>query len=385
MTTQEGGSMKKYIVVSIVMVLMLVMGGSFVLAQPQDSATEEKPTFYRLIPGVYVNGWPRFTVHYPKDWTERIPLPGQLFLARAPGVTAGSGGGFGIYHFPNPLPLEGYVNIVAPFWSGYAKDVTIVNNKPSQLRDGTPAREVELKMVLNGLPCNWLGVATKKGDLHIHANVGPYKGKIGEDLKAIPYSLQYEPGKDEPVKVPLDVQEFLDRNCNDLLSHDLAKIMANYSDGFLNSGWRKGEMERFWMQRIGPITSVEVGITDFVAEGDKAHLAGFISRNGAKYVLKETSIIKENGEWKWYGNQRDPAPRPRKKSHVSSPRVRRTHEKVHRYISDHSHYIVSREFLRPGLCSRPRKGGETDFLPSRPRHLCERLATFHHHLSEGLG
>jgi hypothetical protein len=62
--------MKKLIVVSMIMVLILLMGSSFSPAHAQDIAKEEKPTFYRLTPGVYVNGWPRFTVTYPKNWVE---------------------------------------------------------------------------------------------------------------------------------------------------------------------------------------------------------------------------------------------------------------------------------------------------------------------------
>ena len=50
--------MKKPVIVSMIMALMLVMGGSFVLAQPQESATEEKPTFYLsidIMPGSDLN------------------------------------------------------------------------------------------------------------------------------------------------------------------------------------------------------------------------------------------------------------------------------------------------------------------------------------------
>jgi hypothetical protein len=53
--------MKKPIVVSVIMALMLLVWGLFALAHAQDPAKEEKPTFYRLTPGVYVNGWPRFS------------------------------------------------------------------------------------------------------------------------------------------------------------------------------------------------------------------------------------------------------------------------------------------------------------------------------------
>jgi hypothetical protein len=146
------------------------------------------------------------------------------------------------------------------------------------------------------------------GGILISANVW-HKGTIGEDLRAISYSLQYEPGKDEPVKLPPDIEEFLDKHNNDVLSHDVPKVMAHYSDKYLNSGTRKGEVERFWRQPIGLITSIKWTITDFVPMGDRAYLTGFtISNTFGKWPITETSIVKENGEWKWYGNQRDPAP-----------------------------------------------------------------------------
>jgi hypothetical protein len=144
--------------------------------------------------------------------------------------------------------------------------------------------------------------------LWIITGVQSPSGKIEEDLRAIPYSIKFEPEKDKPVKVPPDVQEFFDRHCNDLVSHDLTKFMNHYSDRFLNSGVKKGEMERFLRQRIGFTTSMEYRITDYIPAGDKAYLAGFSTFNGARWPLIPTSIIKENGEWKWYGNQRDVFP-----------------------------------------------------------------------------
>lgn len=83
----------------------------------------------------------------------------------------------------------------------------------------------------------------------------------------------------------------------------------DYSDRYLNSGLRKGEMERFWNVFIGRFTSYEVGITEFVPVGDRTlYLAGFASGPWGTSMLLETFVIKESGEWKWYGNQRDPAP-----------------------------------------------------------------------------
>jgi hypothetical protein len=153
-----------------------------------------------------------------------------------------------------------------------------------------------------------MALAVQKGDLQMHWYVFSFSGKIGEDLKAILYSIQYEPSKDKLVKVPPDVQEFLDRWRNDIVSHDVAKVMTHYSDRYLNSGVKKGDVKRDIGLFIGLTMSLKVGITDFVAAGDRAYLAGFVSLNGEKNMLRETSIIKENGEWKWYGNQRDVSP-----------------------------------------------------------------------------
>ena len=304
--------MKKSIIISVIMVLMFLAWDSFATANAQDPAKEEKPTFYRLTPGVYVNGWPRFTITYPKDWVERRPETVQTFRVSPPGpvgypallVSFGS----------IPLPFE----TLAESWfvkvlSLFNTEVALVSDEPSRLRDGTPAREFEIRMVRNGAPLNTLNLVTKKDDLvrivAVESAVEPVTGRIGKDLKAILYSIEFEPDKDKPVKLPPDVQEFLDKHGNDVLSHDVVKVMANYSDKYLNSGNRKGEVERIWRQNIGSITSQKATFTDFVPAGDRAYLTGFVIFNNLyKYPITETSIIKENGEWKWYGNQRDPAP-----------------------------------------------------------------------------
>jgi hypothetical protein len=293
--------MKKLIILSMIMALMLLTDSFFATAHAQETAKEEKPTFYRLTPGVYVNGYPRFTVCYPKDWVEYRPQVNIVFLAGAPDFSERL-----LIDVGHPYPLEKSADTVVNIFKNIgAKDVT-VSDKASQLKDGTPAREVEMKMILNGLPAYVFYLATKKGDMpQVGVNLISLK-VIGEDRRAIAYSLQYETGKDEPVKVPPDVQEFLDSWRNALVSHDIGKVMTHYSDRYLNSGTRKGELERVWRQVIGPVTSVEVGITDFEAAGDRAYLAGFSIFNRAKFMLQDTSIIKENGEWKFYGNQRDP-------------------------------------------------------------------------------
>ena len=299
--------MKKPIVVSVIMAFTLLTGGSFAPAHSQDLAKEEKPTFYRLIPGVYVNGWPRLTITYPKDWVERRPMPNETFRVSAPGPVPFPGF---VYAPPagNLPPLENWADFVASFFKDVAQDVTIIGDKPSQLRDGTPAREVELHMLLNGAPYNVMGLAAKKGDVMVNMGVESLNGKIGEDLKAILYSIEFQPDKDKPVKVPPDVQEFFDRFSSAMVAHDLAKVMSYWSDRYLYSGMRKQEVERWIRVLIDRITSFEIVTTDFVPAGDEAYLTGFTIAWWGKGSLLGTSIIKENGQWKWYGNQRDVSP-----------------------------------------------------------------------------
>ena len=300
--------MKKSIIVSVIVVLMLLAWGFFAPSHAQDPAKEEKPTFYRLTPGVYVNGWPRFTVTYPKDWVERRHDPQEAFHVSAPGPVPFPS----FVYAPPPLlyseTLDKWADFVASSFKNIAQDVTVISNKPSQLRDGTPARENELYMLLNGAPFNTMGLVAKKGDVLVNMAVRSRSGRIGEDLKAILYSIEFQLDKDKPVKVRPDVQEFLDKYSNDIVSHDVAKVMAHYSDKYLNSGVRKGEMEKTFRQWIGLWMSHKVTITEFVPAGDRAYLTGFAIINQVPIQIIYTSINKENGEWKWYGNQRDVSP-----------------------------------------------------------------------------
>jgi len=299
--------MKRLIVLPLVMAAMFLAWGSVAPARAQDSAKDDKPTFYHLVPGTYVNGWPRFTVHYPRHWVERHPMPQEFFRASAPGPVPSPAF---VYApgAPNRPPLDKFAEYVASMFKNMATDVTIISDKPSRLRDGTPAREFELRMLLNGAPDNVMGLVAQKGDVLVNMGVDSPNGKIGEDLKAIIYSIEFEPDKDKPVKVPPDVQEFLDKHSNDIVSHDLAKVMTHYSDRYLNSGEKKGEVERFWRWMIGSVTSISGAVTDFVPAGDKAYLAGFVTGNFGIAQTRETSIIREGGEWKWYGNQREVVP-----------------------------------------------------------------------------
>ena len=93
------------------------------------------------------------------------------------------------------------------------------------------------------------------------------------------------------------------------MAHDMDKIISGFSDRYLHSGMRKGEVRRWIKLSVDRLTSFEIVITDFVPAGDTAYLAGHVDSNlGKGGSLFSTSIIKEAGQWRWYGNQRDAAP-----------------------------------------------------------------------------
>jgi hypothetical protein len=300
--------MKRLIVLTLIMASLSLTVGILVPSFAQSPAADDTPTFYRLVPGTYVNGWPRFTITYPKEWVERAHGPFEIFRASAPGPAPYPA--FAYAPVPN-IPLDDLVTGIVSTFKRAALEVTLVSDKVTQLRDGTTARELVLHMLMNGEPFDVMGFFTKKGGLIVNMGVESRSGIMGDDLKAILYSIKFEPEKDRPVdvvRVPLGVREFLDEHCRASVAHDITPIMAGYSDKYLNSGMRKGEIERFLRPFVGRLTSFEMVITDFVLDGDRAYIAGFVQNNLGTATLAETSLIKENGKWKWYGNQREVAP-----------------------------------------------------------------------------
>jgi hypothetical protein len=144
--------------------------------------------------------------------------------------------------------------------------------------------------------------------------MGNDQGTIGDDLKRIAYSLNVSQGKPQPAKLPPDVQAFLDKYSKDVDSGDAAKVMTNFSDRYLYNGMKKGDQELWY--RYSPmspltagVTSATVTVTMIEPQGDKAYLAGFYGgklKSGPPGIspIADNQIIKENGEWKWYGNQK---------------------------------------------------------------------------------
>ena len=279
--------MKNFVAVSLIMAGMVLIGGFFTFTQAQSSGIDAKPTVISPTPGLYVNGWPPFTVSYPKDWAEqRVQGPGEVFRAAALRPPLPPSPTLAVVTFGNSADISGAANMLAGIFGSIGfKDVKVLYDKPSKLQDGTPAQEAEIEFVPPNAPkINGFLLTTKKDGAWIMITMYGDKGMIGEDVKSIAYSLKVSQGKQEPVKVPPDVQAFLDKWNSDIDSHDVARIMSNLSDQFRQSGMDKKAVEGWF--RTGPDSPVQLGITSaattvtiFEPQGDKAYLAGFQTGN----------------------------------------------------------------------------------------------------------
>ena len=70
--------MKKLIVLAIIMGVMVLVAA---LAHAQAPASDLKPTLIIPTPGLYVDGWPAFTVPYPKEWGRCLKQGRDLLFA----------------------------------------------------------------------------------------------------------------------------------------------------------------------------------------------------------------------------------------------------------------------------------------------------------------
>jgi hypothetical protein len=313
--------MKELIAISLLTAVMLLTGGFVGPAQAQSPSQDLKPTFISQTPGLFVNGWPAFTVSYPKEW-EQVPnpAPGPVFSAGLPRPDLRPG-----THIPlltidvmtSFLSLEEWAKMWIPSFLEFGTDLKVLSDKPSQLQDGTPAREVEFEYVdkASGHKVNDFILMMKNELTWVAIHLFNNQGRTGEDLKRIAYSLTFQPDREKPVQVPADVRAFLDMYCVDLMSHDVKTIMEHFSDRLLHSGGGKAAVEQYFRNDpTSPIhtdvISEEATVTVFEPRGDKAYIDGFYlekikgDANSRKMPMRSEQIINEHGEWKWYGNRK---------------------------------------------------------------------------------
>jgi hypothetical protein len=316
---------KRLIVVSLI-TFIVMLGGIFPApAQAQSPGTDLKPTFISPTPGIYVNGWPAFTVSYPKEWVELPKVgPGGGFMAGLVRPDSYPSPTLSISMVLNPRPLEDWKGLLSILTNIFT-DIKVLSEKPSQLKDGNPAWEVVLELVPKidpaGRPIenpskqDFLYLATKKDLVRVSISLSGDRGKLGEGWKNIAYSLTFQPDREKPVLVPTDVRAFLDMYCADIVSRDIRLIMAHFSDRIRHSGANKIVYEQFFRNDpFSPLQrrtiSCEATVTFFEPHGDKAYIDGFMSEkakgdtNAGKFPMSFQQIINEHGQWKWFGNQK---------------------------------------------------------------------------------
>jgi len=308
--------MRKFIVVSLILAGFMLMGGLQSPVSAQSPGIDAKPTFLNRIPGLYVHGWPSFAVSYPKDWVDQPLFPGEVFRVAALRPPVPPSPSFVVHAFPNSADISGSSELLASFLRRISQDVKVLYNKPSKLKDGTSAQEGEIEWLIpNGPKINSFLLATKKDGMWIWISLHDDKGRLGEDLMSIAYTLNVPQGKQEPAKLPSEIRELLDKSCRDIEKGDAGRMMTNFSSRFLHNGMKKAALEQWF--RYAPESPIQQGftactytVTYFEPQGDKAYLAGFRGgklKSGADaspFPIGDNRLINENGQWKWYGNQK---------------------------------------------------------------------------------
>jgi len=305
--------MKKLVILSVVCMLI---GYSVVHAQTGDL----RPTFLSPVHGLFVNAWPAFTVTYPKDWLEQPNPPGPRpdFRVGAPRPNLPPSPMMTIATFMNFTPLSDMAKwFITNIYSLMGKDFNVLYAKSTKLKDGTPAQEAEIEWTLmNGPKLNTFLFGTTRTGTWSVVEITDDKGRLGEDLKAIAYSMTFQPEREKPVELPPDVRAFFDSWSRDIMRGDTDAVMSHYSDRFDYDGWDKALMDAFMRyDHTSPvrtaIESLPTVATFFEGHGDTVYVSGFWagkhkdgSPNPTTPVGNLMQLIKENGEWKFLGNKR---------------------------------------------------------------------------------
>ncbi len=106
-----------------------------------------------------------------------------------------------------------------------------------------------------------------------------------------------------PADLPPELRDFLAHFAEAVESKRISRIKSFYSDRFLHSGRDKSALAQTYRLMTGAIKEFRVRVDQCRISGDKAELFGEIETNLGPYSLGVSNVIKENGTWKWYGNQ----------------------------------------------------------------------------------
>ena len=105
--------------------------------------------------------------------------------------------------------------------------------------------------------------------------------------------------------MPPDLRDFLDRFAKAVKSKSINRITSFYSGRFLHSGRDKSSLAGTYRLLTGAINEFRVRVDQCRINGDKAKFFGEIETNMGPHTLEVSNVIRENGSWKWYGNQKE--------------------------------------------------------------------------------
>ena len=124
------------------------------------------------------------------------------------------------------------------------------------------------------------------------------------DLVAASVQRKRPPKKPlKAVELPTDVKAFITGFNQALFDFDRMKIASFFSDRFLNNGGTKQMFLNFLWGTISYVKEAKIVLTKFKPEGDIAKIEGIIKDKYFEVPMTGNMLIKENGQWKWYGNQ----------------------------------------------------------------------------------
>jgi pimeloyl-ACP methyl ester carboxylesterase len=110
------------------------------------------------------------------------------------------------------------------------------------------------------------------------------------------------------IKAPEDVQAFFDQFKKDILSKDMKKIEPHYATNFKQDGSNRNAFLGVLNNTVGFVTNYVIKLTKFEAfknNPDIVLIDGSVDLGSITVPFAAGSmIIKENGAWKWYGNQK---------------------------------------------------------------------------------
>lgn len=104
--------------------------------------------------------------------------------------------------------------------------------------------------------------------------------------------------------LPADLKAFFKGFSQAVEGENIEKILGYYSDDFLHSARNKSGLRGFYRLLTAGIDKFKLKIDQCRIIGNTATISGEFETNMGPSTLTITNLIKENGFWKWYGNQK---------------------------------------------------------------------------------